>query len=159
MKTQKRLILTIVTVLGVLLVSAAPIAAQASITEFTGTEVCNIDNPINPGILTFPDGNLHVRGLVFLCRDESSDPRGTGYNTIVMNANVDANGLGPIWGTFHFETDEGGVWEGTWEAMVKTNSSQHHATGTGQGIYEGMTLWADIENGITQTRILDPYGD
>jgi hypothetical protein len=96
MKAQKRLILTIVTVLGVLLAFVAPIAAQASITEITGTEVCHMFSPINPGTWTFPDGNVHVRGMVFLCRDESSDPRETGNIEVVMDANWDANMLGHL---------------------------------------------------------------
>ena len=40
MKTQKRLVLTILTVLGALLAFAAPVAAQASVTEIAGTESC-----------------------------------------------------------------------------------------------------------------------
>jgi hypothetical protein len=50
MKAQKRLILTIVTVLGVLLAFAAPIAAQASITEITGTEVPYVNPIIRHGL-------------------------------------------------------------------------------------------------------------
>lgn len=156
MKTQKRLILTILTVLGALLAFAAPIAAQASVSEITGTESCF---PTDPGTWTFPDGNAHVRGMVLQCRDQSSDPRGTGDNTVVLNANWDSNSLGPMWGTFQFETDEGGVWEGTWEGMITTSGSQYHATGMGQGIYEGMKLWVDSVNGVWQGRILDPLGD
>jgi len=159
MKPQKRLILTIVTVLGVLLAFAAPIAAQASITEITGTEVCHMFNPINPGTWTFPDGNVHVRGMVFLCRDESSDPRETGNIEVVMDANWDSNMLGPIYGTFRTVTDEGGVWEGTWEGLVTTSGFQYHVIGMGQGRYEGMKIWLDYVNGVFQGRILDPHGD
>ncbi len=155
MKTQKRLILTIVTTLGVLLAFAAPLAAQASVTEDTGTEVCTTTNE---GIWTFPDGNVHVRGMESQCRGESSDPRNTGNNTVVMNANWDANGLGPIHGTFRMVTDEGGVWEGTYEGSVTTSGVQYHATGTGQGKYEGMKIWVDPVNGIFHGRILDPHG-
>ncbi len=155
MNTQKRLILTIVTTLGVLLAFAAPIAAQASVTEFTGTEVCN---PIDPGITTFHDGNVHIRGMVLLCRETSSDPRATGENTVVMNANWDANGLGPMWGTAYIATDEGGAWKATWEGMITTNGSQYHSSATGQGRYEGMKQWVDSVNGEFQGRILDPHG-
>lgn len=156
MKTQKRLILTILTVVGLFLAFAAPIAAQASVTEIAGTESCF---PSDVGIWTFPAGNVHVRGMVLLCREESSDPRGTGDNTVVLNANWDSGSLGPMWGTYHFETDEGGVWEGTWEGMVTTNGSQYHATATGRGVYEGMKQWVDSANGVWRGRILDPHGD
>ncbi len=155
MRTQKRLILTIVTTLGVLLAFAAPIAAQASVTEITGTEDCTTTNE---GIWTFHDGNVHIRGMVLLCRETSSDPRATGKNTVVMNANWDANGFGPMWGTAHIETDEGGVWEGTWEGLVTTSVSKYHARATGQGVYEGMKQWVDSVNGEFQGRILDPHG-
>ncbi len=158
MNTQKRLILTIVTTLGVLLAFAAPIAAQASVTEFTGEDFCNSSNPINPGIWTFPDGNVHVRGRVFMCREESSDPRNTGNNELVMNANWDSNMLGPMHGTFRMVTDEGGVWVGTWEGLMTRSGYQYHATGTGQGRYEGMKIWVDTVNGVFQGRILDPHG-
>ncbi len=155
MKTQKRLILTIVTTLGVLLAFAAPIAAQASVTEFTGIEVCTTTNE---GIWTFPDGNVHVRGMESQCREESSDPRNTGTNRVVVNANWDSNGLGRIYGTFTMVSDEGGVWEGIYEGSVTTSGVQYHVTGIGQGRYEGMKIWLDAVNGVYQGRILDPHG-
>ncbi len=155
MKTQKRLILTIVTVLGVLLVFAAPIAAQATVTEFTETESCF---PINPGTWTFPDGNIHVRGMVLQCTDTASDPRVSGTNAVVLNANWDANSLGPVWGIWRL-VNEGGVWEGTWEGMMTTSGSQIHIAGAGTGRYEGLKLWLNGGNGAYQGRILDPNGD
>ncbi len=156
MKTQRRLILTILTVLGALLAFATPIAAQASVTEIAGTESCVTTAP---GTWAFPNGNIHIRGMTLQCRDESADPRGTGNIDVVLNANWDSNMLGPMWGTFRFVTDEGGVWEGTWEGMVTTSGFQYHVTGTGQGIYEGMKIWSDYVNGVWQGRILDPLGD
>lgn len=156
MKTQKRLILTILVSLAALLLYVAPIAAQATVTKITETESCI---PTNPGTTwTFPDGNIHIRGMVLQCEDVASDPRVTGSNTVMMNANWDTNSLGPMWGTWRL-VNEGGVWEGTWEGMMTTSGSQIHITGKGQGSYEGWKLWLDGGNGAYQGRILDPRID
>ncbi len=155
MKKQNRLIVIGLVALAALLLFVVPVAAQATLSEFAETESCL---PTNPGTWTFPDGNIHVRGMVLQCTDTASDPRVSGSNTILLNANWDANALGPVWGTWRL-VNEGGVWEGTWEGMVTTSGSQIHAAGAGEGSYEGLRLWLDGGNGVYQGRILDPHGD
>ncbi len=156
MKTQKWLTVTVLVSLTALLLSVAPAGAQAEVTEYTQWEACNA--PTNHGTWTFPDGNIHLRGMVLPCNETASDPRLAGSNTIVMNANWGADGLGPMWGTFR-QVNEGGVWEGTWEGMMTASGSQLHITGKGSGGYEGLKLWQEGGNGVYQGRILDPHGD
>jgi len=155
MKTQKWLIVTVLVSLAALLLSVAPAGAQAEVTEFTQWESCTTTNA---GTWTFPDGNMHVRGMILLCAETASDPRVAGSNTVVVNANWGADGLGPMWGTWRL-VNEGGVWEGTWEGFSTASGNQLHVAGMGKGGYEGLKLWQEGGNGVYQGRILDPHGD
>jgi hypothetical protein len=104
---------------------------------------------LDPGAWTFPDGNAHVRGYVLLMRYEATDPRLTGYNTIVMNANFGKDGSGPLGGTWRLETDEGGIWEGTWEGRITDQGTEVGiAVGEGYGIYAGLKYWEDLETQV-----------
>ncbi len=156
MKTLRRIFAIGIVALAALLLFAVPAAAAAIVTEFTETEVCPVA-PSNPGTLTFPDGNVHVRGMVFVCTDTASDSRLSGTNTIVINANWDAQMLGPVWGTFHL-VNAGGEWAGTWEGMATPSGLQLHGTGAGTGGYEGLRFWLDGASGSYQGRILDANG-
>ena len=157
MRTRKRAILIAVITVVALLASVAAVQAEAIMTTFTGTEgPCPL---IEHGDwLTLPSGNLHVRGMVIRCRDEMSDPRATGYNTIVINGNWDPTGNGPVWGTWELEVDGGGSWVGTWEGTKTGPAFVIHAQGNGVGIYEGMKYWAEGPAIDLQGRILDPHG-
>ncbi len=157
MKTQKRLVLISLLTLAALLVVAAPVAARAAVTRFTQTESCT---PTNPGTwTTLPSGRIMVRGMVMDCREDSSDPRETGNNIVTMNANWDSQGLGPMWGTSHFATDEGGLWKATWAGMVTAQGAIYHAESKGEGKYQGLKAWVNSMNGSNEGRILDPHGD
>ena len=110
MKRQKHLILVIMALIATLLLAAGPVAAKATVTEFEGTETL-VDVP-NPGTWTFPGGNIHCRGRVSLWSDDTDDWRITGMTTVVVNANWDANGVGPIWGTYHTDVGPGPMLSG-----------------------------------------------
>lgn len=156
MRTSARTIAAGIVLLAAFLLLVIPVAAGAVVTDFTETELCP-PNPANPGIWTFPDGNVQVRGMVWQCTDTASDPRLSGSNTIVMNANWDAQMLGPVWGTFHLH-NAGGVWDGTWEGMATTGGLRLHGTGTGSAGYEGLKFWLDGASGVYSGHILDPRG-
>ncbi|UCH60846.1 MAG: hypothetical protein JSV61_05020 [Anaerolineales bacterium] len=142
----------ILTLMAVLLVGIVP-AMAAEKTVFScvdgGTEL------LNPGVWTFPDGNVHVRGMVLRTRNNASDPRDQGYNTIVMNANWGKDGAGPMWGTFSLETDEGGLWKGTWAGRDTEQGSWYNAVGDGYGLYAGMKIWVDKNYDVCQVSILE----
>lgn len=137
-------------ILAVLLLGVTPVMAAEKI-EFPCTETFVAE--LDPGTWTFPGGNIHVRGMVQLSREEAPDPRNTGYNTVVVNANWRPDWTGPMWGTFRLETDEGGVWEGTWAGRMTEQGSRYHAVGTGFGLYSGMKIWVDMNYGDCQVQL------
>lgn len=142
----------ILVVMAVLLIGVAPVTA-AEKTEFTCTET--FVAILDPGSWAFPGGNIHIRGMVQLLREEAPDPRSVGDNTVVVNANWRSDGTGPMWGTWRLETDEEGVWEGTWNGMVTEEGSWYNARGDGIGKYAGMKMWIDTNFGDCRITILE----
>jgi hypothetical protein len=136
---QKILRLGVLTlVLAVLLMGVMP-ATAAHKTTFTCTETWYAD--VDPGVWTLlPNGNVHIRGMVLILNEYASDSRLSGLNTVVLNANWDANLTGPAWGTFKIMNEDGG-WEGHWEGEMTEQGGIHHATGDGFGSYDGMKVW------------------
>lgn len=156
MRSQKRPIVVSILALAAFLLFAAPAAAQAESTLITGTESCVTTDP---GTMTFlPGGNIHIRGMVQQCTELSSDPRAAGVNTVVVNANWDSEFIGPMWGTWSLASEDGGVWQGTWEGMLTESASHVRAVGKGQGIDSGLLMWIDSINRVWHGRILDPRG-
>src|SRR3990172_1285732 len=112
MNTRKLLLTTLITVIAIVLLIAGSASAQASESTFTCTDEGY--NTTDIGTWSFPDGNIHIRGMKQTAHSICDDPRVTGYNYITVNANWDANYTGPIWGTFTLQSDAGGTWIGTW---------------------------------------------
>lgn len=139
-------------VMAVFLIGIVPVLA-AEETEFQCAET--FVAILNPGTWSFPDRNAHIRGMVELLRDDAPDPRAVGDNTVVVNANWRPDGTGPMWGTWRLETDEGGLWEGTWAGQVTGQGSWYNGVGDGIGLYTGMTMLVDMNYGVCQIRILE----
>ena len=78
-----------------LMIVPVGVSAKATVKHCSGTET--LIQMLNPGVWKFPDGNVHVRGMVSEYTEEMSCPEGSGTNTVIMNANWDANYVGPIW--------------------------------------------------------------
>jgi hypothetical protein len=144
-----------------LLIAPGTIAAKATRTECTGTEV-RVE-VLDGGLWTYPDGNIHVRGMVSLYQEESTCPEVGGFVTSTMNANWDSNFVGPMWGTGHSE-NEYGVWEGTWQGKIGPDGTcsyeaiSHGISGAVAGLK--MTLIANCTGAVTTytATILDPRG-
>ncbi len=141
---------TIFVVIAVLLIWFTPVMA-AEKTEYT----CDIPvlSIINPGSVTTPDGNVHIRGMVGESPMLGSDPRTAGFGTIVLNLNLRKDGSGPQWGTFHIEVGEDG-WEGTWAGLV---GQWYNGVGKGFGEFSGMKMWMHVNfiNGTCSGTILE----
>ncbi len=140
-----RLIAVALMLLGMLMLPVTP-AAAAEKTVYQCSEDFADAEGLPPGTVTVTNGGItQIRGAGMLLRDEGDSPLVTGYDTITFNANWDADGNGPIWGTAHFVTDEGGVWEGQWTGQAKSGGFPYlvHAVLNGSGKYAGMTLWWD----------------
>jgi len=152
MKKRCSLVGVLVAVMVIPLILVTPVTA-ADKAEFQCMEIY-VDT-LDPGSWSFPDGNIHVRGLVELFQETGPDPRLVGNNTVVVNANWHSDMTGPIWGTFRFETDEGGLWEGNWAGQVTAEGAWYNARGDGYGIYEGMKGWWHIEYDVCQATLLE----
>jgi len=109
----------------------------------------DVGSILNPGTLTCPGGyplpppdpppvssdflyspcsegsRVHIRGYTICTRfDAIMDDPGdldlvSGWATIMINANFDADGNGPAWGTISIAPDipQGGTWDGRWEGI------------------------------------------
>ena len=158
MKKQRLPVWLLVTLITVLLIAPGPVAAKATRIECTGTEI--FQEYLDMGIWTYPDGNIHVRRMVELYVEESTCPQLAGTNTVTMNANWDASYAGPIWGTAVNLTNDGGVWETTWQGKTFADGSYAFEV-VGHGVacsVEGLHMKLSATNlGWTAT-ILDPHG-
>jgi hypothetical protein len=156
--------------LTILLASTLPAQAEAEKTEFTG--LSHLAGLLDPGVETYPDGNVHVRGLTLLYFDHLSDPRVTGFDTVVVNYNMQTVSppvliTGPMWGTLHIE-NEGGYWDGTWTGERDEQGFAYlRGVAHGHGGYEGLKVNYDLTRlspdpndtfTITGT-IIDPQGE
>lgn len=141
----------LLTILTLLLPRVAPVMA-AEKTEFQCVEI--LDTILDPGMWTYPNGNIHIRGMVSRYNETSTDPRMYGVNVVVVNANWHGNYTGPMWGTFWLENDYGG-WKGTWAGLMTVQGSGYNAVGDGFGDYSGMKLWINVNNGVCTGSILE----
>jgi len=148
-----------------------PLPVQAASAQATFTPCEGILIPlgmIDPGRWTYPGGNMHVRDMVTEYQQNMNDPRCSGLTTVVTNANWDASGAGPFWGTSTMVIEGGGSdgWDGTWTGMKYADGSYFiHFIGHGQGDLEGLLIFVDIEFpgpfqiGKATGHLLDPRGE
>jgi hypothetical protein len=109
MKQHKALALIVVVLIALSLLPVQAVSAQATFSACEGDFIPL--GILDPGAWTYPGGNMHVRGMVGQYQQymPTSDPRCNGLNTVVTNANWDAYGVGPSWGTFHVALAEGSL--------------------------------------------------
>lgn len=131
------------------LVAGASASATSVAVAGTETPLCQFEPPCSPGTWTFPGGNQHVRDWVLVYAVNGNDARIIGTNTLVANANWDASGFGPGWGTFHHQPTayEDGYWEGTWTAAMTADGYVSKIVGRGYGQLDGLMYRATEVNG------------
>jgi len=153
----------LVLVSTVLTIISITVHAKATTTPFTGM-VPFPPELLNPGMTTFPGGNIHVRGLTLEFYDDFSDDRVKGFNAIVSNWNWNSDGYGPGWGTYSITSEvyPDGSWEGTWVGEFKSDGSVVlNCVGHGMGYFEGLIAkWTydSYRNPHVIGYILDPRG-
>jgi hypothetical protein len=146
MRQYKALSFVLVTLIALLLLPVQDASAQATFTPCEGVLIPL--GIVDSGAWTYPGGNTHVRGMVSKYRQYMNDLRCSGLNTSFTNANWDAYGAGPLWGTFRMVLVEGSLdgWDGTWTGMRYADGSYSiHVEGHGQGALEGLLIFVDIE--------------
>jgi len=170
MRRSKALAVIVVALVAVLLLPVSVASARAT---FITCEGAFIPWGIADfGTWTHPGGNCHVRDMVAFYQQvmPGSDPRCNGLNTVVTNANWDANGVGPSWGTFRVVPNEyssyTGGWDGTWTGMsCADGTSSIRVEGHGYGDLAGQQVFVDIEfpslfhPGTASGHILDTHGE
>ena len=115
------------------------------------TVKCPGHEPTGDPMLPCPEGSRqHSRDGVWISRVQSTDSALSGWMTVVLNANLDAGGAGPVWGTFSIALDAGGTWEGTYQGLRVTEdgywTATLHAVGKGYGgAVEGMKMMIEDE--------------
>lgn len=117
---------------------------------YPGTAKCPSYEPTGNPEQPCPAGSrTHLRNVVIISQIYSLDARVTGWMTIELNANWDADFAGPLWGTFSIAVDSGGTWEGTWQGFRERVDENQWAgllrvRGKGYGgIVDGMVLMAE----------------
>ncbi|MEN8115155.1 MAG: hypothetical protein ABFS21_12305 [Actinomycetota bacterium] len=113
---------------------------------------------IDPGTQTvLPSGRTQIRGmtvyeLAFSWNDLGVEPRKTGYDVVVANANLDETFTGPTWGTWSLYSFSGDLmFTGKFTGKFEYGIPAVHFVGSGVGIYEGQKMRGDIG------RVPDPY--
>ncbi len=100
-----------------------------------------------PGTVTHPgDGRSTIRDMVNLMIVVStSDPGRSGYQIATQNANLDASGNGPAWGTFTAYTfaDEP-TWSGTFNGKFENARLGAHFVAKGLGANAGLHFTGDF---------------
>jgi hypothetical protein len=142
--TRHATLLSITLALIACLIIAAPAAARAQTTTFSGMEITCDEAPPSQEWMS---GNvLHIRSQIVTTRILTDDERVTGTNTIVLNFNLNLkNGSGSIYGTFRLQPDEvNGAWQGRFSGhftnFVTTVHAVGHGTGDIAGLQEMITL-------------------
>jgi hypothetical protein len=94
------------------------------------------------------DGRSTIRDMVMLdgVAPTSLSHLGlAGYQIATLNANLDASGNGPAWGTFTtYAFASGPTFSGTWNAKFENARLGGHFVGKGLGAYAGQHLTGDI---------------
>jgi hypothetical protein len=164
MKVNKLILVTVLVIAAVVQVGIIPTYAQENVVYITSTEVppspevCDAAGGVfDPGdgacVLEYgeftitPDGKHLRASRISYWRDESSDERLTGYNTIKANLYMNLEtGAARMWGTWSLVPDgdgwqEGTRWQGSWEAQALPNGKFFMVGhGEGMGSFQGLRL-------------------
>lgn len=81
-----------------------------------------------------------IRGILLGHYQTSFDSPFSGFRVTVLNANLDREGRGPMWGTWRLELEgDAGISEGTYTGSMDPTSIRWHAVGYGtEGSVEGI---------------------
>jgi hypothetical protein len=113
-----------------------------------------------PGSQTvLPDGRLRIRGMelyelaLAYGRDGTPEPRKTGYDLVVADANLDSTFSGPTWGTWNLYSfgadvaspaDDVLMFSGVFIGRFKNGIPAVRYFGNGTGIYDGQFMFGRI---------------
>lgn len=151
---SKRITITIITLIILMIMSASVASAEAPKAYFTATS--NISAILDPGTTEVKDQHVHVRGMkqvATTCWTYLEGGETVCYNEVIeVNVILSLVDLtGPMWGTFEFQDDEGAVvWKGNFHGdrrivdgnMVSTVNDIGRGLGYNEGLLFQYTLQA-----------------
>jgi hypothetical protein len=121
---------------------------------------------IDPGDWTeLPSGKLRIRGmtvyeLALSWNDHGVEPRKTGYDVVVANANLDESLSGPTWGTWQLHSNDGTLmFRGTFTGKFEAGIPAVHFVGRGVGDYAGELMRGDIGREISESNPYNMFGE
>jgi len=85
----------------------------------------------------------YLRGQKLRTRDAMSDPRVSGVGHVVIDADDYGGDIGPEWGTFRLENDEG-AWQGSVSGFHSSVDSHVAGWLQGEGAYTGLSYYYEI---------------
>jgi len=133
--------LMLICIVGLLVLAAATTASAKVVRTPFVSWVAAEPDVIEEGEWTYPGGNAHFRDRVEGLTIDSEDDHFVGYREAVINGNLDAYGLGPIWGTYHMEVASyDGYWEGSFTGEFTANGPVIRMRGRGYGKLAGMRI-------------------
>lgn len=172
-KSRKLLLTVVLGLMIVILLGPRAVTAQATRSEYTGTETPT--GVTNGGDWRYlPNGGVHFRGQVTTAVDVASDPRASGNTTLVSNGNLGPSLTGPIWGNIVLAVPDsegcegGGVWQGTWAGKMSLSQGYVYWYGVMHGVsgcVEGLKVRFESDMCVPQAdcsysgRLLDPHGE
>lgn len=138
MKTKMYMMAVVIAMLVALAVPMAGYAKSSRI-YFTGSEWCDPDT-FNFARIWESGPNLHIDQVTQTCLDTASIPQLTGTDYL-FDARINLVGGGPnfiLSGKLRMESDDGGVWVGSW--VLPANTTTIKVIAHGEGLYEGQKL-------------------
>lgn len=106
--------------------------------RFEGTMIWGISSG-GSGVI---EGDMSVGRIGLLRPIDIDDPRFAGSGRFVHNAR-DAGNMGPEWGTYRFETEDG-AWEGTLTGVFDAHETRLAGWLQGEGVYAGNSQYISI---------------
>ena len=156
MKALTRLSLVIVVGLAAFLPFAAAVQAKAIVYYYTGSESCV---PTSMGTWTYPDGNIHIRGMIFDCTENHRQSFHSRPQHRSDQCQLESRSRGDAgW----YRADVGYLEDGELGRHVRRGHDRGRrylpCPGKRKGPYRGMKQWVNTDHGIVTGRILDPHG-
>jgi len=136
---MKRILFFIIVVITILATTGVASAKTTRI-DFTGSEWCDPDTLIF-GNVRLAGPNVQIKPFTEVCYDTASIPQLTGTDYLT-DGNVHFVGNGQnfiLSGKLQMQSDEGGVWVGSW--VLPENTSTIKVVAHGEGLYDGMVLY------------------
>jgi hypothetical protein len=104
-----------------------------------------------------PGGRLRIRNMTILelamaFTEEGPEPRKTGYDIVLANANLDSTLSGPTWGTWMlYNDDDTLMFTGRFTGKFENGIPAVHFVGKGTGAYAGQHMRGEVG------RVPDPW--